>query len=141
MLEEEAINCIKDLFSIPLFKIGFFKFFSVMQGEGVMAARKFWSSTYGSDFLIPNAPEIFEKMVDFYIILGFVPRKRYEKMLEENEKLREENKSLSAAIKELRNNICSSSEKHIGETWQAVGANQCAPNNDKGENVFETVHK
>ena len=91
MFQEEAIKYVEDLFRMPLFKIGFLEFFRDMQEEGLVAAKNYWSSSHGTDFLIPNAPEIFEKLIDFYIVLGFVPRKRYEKALEENGNLKEEN--------------------------------------------------
>ncbi|HXX57967.1 MAG TPA: hypothetical protein VEI96_08195 [Thermodesulfovibrionales bacterium] len=70
-----------------------------------MAAKNYWSLAHGSNFFIPKAPEIFEKLIDFYITMGFVPRKRHEKVLEENGNLKEENTLLRNTISDLQCNV------------------------------------
>ena len=119
MCKEEAVKHVEDLLRMPLFKIGFLEFFRNMQEEGIAAAKKYWSLSHGMDFLIPQAPEIFEKLIDFYIILGFVPRKRHEKVLEENGNLKEENTFLKNTIRELQDNAPTSRAEDRQKTMTA----------------------
>lgn len=105
MCEKEAIDCIEDLFGRPLFKVGFLDFFRTMQEEGFDAAKNHWESSCGRDFFIPNATRLFEKLIDLYIILGFVPLSRYEKVVEETAKLKDENTFLRNAVGELEKNV------------------------------------
>ena len=91
-----------DLFTNPLFKMGFFDYFLKMQQEGIEAARKFWSSTAEKNSPVPNAGEMYERMIDFFIILGFVPRVKYEEAVKESKNLKVENKFLRDAMRELQ---------------------------------------
>jgi hypothetical protein len=130
MCKGEGIKHVEDLLKMPLFKMGFLEFFRKMQEEGIVAAKNYWSLSHGMDFLIPQAPEIFERLVDFYIILGFVPRKRHEKMLEENEDLKEENTCLKNTIRELQDNALAAREEDMQKTLQEIGAKQMGLNSE-----------
>jgi hypothetical protein len=141
MCKEEASKHVEGLLRMPLFKIGFLEFFRNMQEEGIAAAKNYWSLSHSMDFLIPNAPEIFEKLIDFYIILGFVPRKRHEKALEENGNLKEENTLLKDTIMELRNNALTSRTEDTQKTWQEIAGKQMGLNSKAEEDVVEILHK
>jgi hypothetical protein len=130
MCKEDAIKHVENLLSMPLFKIGFLEFFRYMQEEGIVVAKNYWSLSHGNDFLIPQAPEIFERLIDFYIILGFVPRKRHEKVLEENGNLKEENTSLKNNIRELQDNALTSRVENTQKTWQEIGGKQMGLNRE-----------
>jgi hypothetical protein len=130
MCKEEAINYVEDLLRMPLFKIGFLEFFRNMQEKGIAAAKNYWSLSHGMDFSIPKAPEIFEKLIDFYIILGFVPRKRHENVLEENGRLKEENTFLKNTIRELQDNALTPRAEPVPKGWQEIVGKQMGLNSD-----------
>lgn len=140
MFQEETIKHVEDLFRMPLFKIGFLEFFRNMQEEGIVAAKNYWSSSHGTDFLIPKAPEIFEKLIDFYIVLGFVPRKMYEKVLEENGNLKEENTFLRNTIEKLQDNTLTSRADNMQEKRQG-SREQMGLSSETEENLFELFNK
>jgi len=120
MCTEEAIDYMEELFTKPLFKRGFLEFFSKMQQEGIEAATQFWNLYHDGDGLVPRAPELFEKLIDFYIILGFVPRQRHERVLGENERLKGENKVLSDILGELYCSVHENGGKNMQEVWKEI---------------------
>ncbi len=133
---QDIIKNMMDLFANPLFKKGFFDFFLKMQQEGIESARKFWGGYYDKN-LFPNAPDIFEKMVDFYIILGFVPRMKYDELLKENEKLKEENRFLRDTIRELQLNIFKEGGEKMEEAWGTIIDKQLEMHKEIAKNFFE----
>ena len=145
MCKEEAVKHVEDILKMPLFTIGFLEFFRIMQERGIVAAKNYWSLSHGMDFLIPKAPEIFEKLIDFYIILGFVPRKSHEKVLEENGNLKEENTFLKNTIRELQANVLTSRAEDMQKTWQEIAGQQMGlnseTNSEKVQNLVEIPNK
>ena len=119
MFTDDAVDYVEDLFTKPLFKKWFLEFFSKMQQEGIHAAKAFWSFSHQGDGLIPKAPEIFEKLIDFYLILGFVPRQRHEMDLREIDRLKEENKRFMETLSELRSSIYDD-QKNVKEAWEEI---------------------
>lgn len=135
MCNEDAFSQVEGILRMPLFARGFLEFFRIMQEEGIMAAKNYWSVTHGMDFLIPKAPEIFEKLIDFYIILGFVPRKRHEKVLEENGNLKEENTVLKNTVRELKANVLTSHVEDTQKTWQEISGQQMVLSSETVKNL------
>ena len=126
-----------DLFSNPLFKMGFFEFFLKTQQEGIEAARKFWSSYGERNNFFPNAGDMYERIVDFYIILGFVPKTKYDEVLKENKSLQEENKFLRDTIRELQLNLFREGGEKIQEIWQSSINKQLELNEWLAKDFFE----
>ena len=136
MYSEEMFKKMMDLFTNPLFKKSFYDFFLKMQMEGIESAKRFWSlqsEKNAFDF----SPEIFEKLVDFYIILGFVPRFKYDELQAENKKLKEENTFLRNTIKELQVNIFREGGEKAQETWKAIVDQQFDMNKEIAKNFFD----
>ena len=133
MCKEEAIDYVEELFTKPLFKRWFHEFFSKMQQEGIQAAKGFWNLSHDGDGLIPKAPELFEKLIDFYIILGFVPRQRHERALGENEKLKREKKVLTDILGELYCSVYGNGGKHMQEVWEEIMDRQKEMNRDMAD--------
>ncbi len=52
-----------------------------MQLDGIEAARNFWDSYPYKNIYPPNASDIFEKMIDFYIDLSHVPKEQYDALI------------------------------------------------------------
>lgn len=134
MFNDDFLKLMNDLFSNPLFKRSFLEFFLKMQQEGIEAARKFWTP---EKEMQPGAREIFEKMIDFYIILGFVPSFKYDQVATENERLKEENKFLKQTLKELQNLIFTTGGKSLQESWHTIIDRQFEMNREITRNFFE----
>ncbi len=137
MLKDECNSEINDLFMNPLFKIGFFDFFVKMQQEGIEAARKYWMSYAQKNSLFPNVLDTYERMADFYIILGFVPRSRYEQVVSENKSLKDENKFLRDAMKELQLNLFTEGGEAAQNIWHKSIDKQLEVNKEIAKNFFE----
>jgi hypothetical protein len=137
---QETIKNVMELYSNPLFKKGFFDFFLKMQREGIEAARKFSGGYFDKD-LFPNAPDIFEKMADLYIILGLVPRMKYDEALKENEKLKEQNGFLRDTLRELQANIFKEGGEKMQEAWETIIEKQLEVNREVAKNFFELLRE
>lgn len=136
MLNEAMFRSMMELYGNPLFKKGFFDFFQKMQEEGIEAARKFWNIYPAKDSPFPYGPEIYEKMADFYGILGFVPKMKYDEVTRENEKLRYENTFLRDTIKQLQLNILKEGGEAVQETWKTIVDKQMEMNKEIAKNFF-----
>lgn len=137
MFNEEMTKKMMDLFTNPLFKMGFFDFFLKMQQEGIEAARKFWGSYAQKNSLFPDAVEMYERMVDFYIILGFVPRVKYDELLKENRNLKDENRFLRDTIRELQLGLLTEGGERVQQIWHGIIDKQLEVNKDVAKNFFE----
>ncbi|HXX33368.1 MAG TPA: hypothetical protein VEM15_02740 [Thermodesulfobacteriota bacterium] len=136
MFNDECGMKMLDLFTNPLFKKGFFDFFLKMQQEGIEEARKFWSA-YADKNLFPGATEMYERMVDFYIILGFVPRAKYDEVLKENNNLKEENRFLRDTIRELQLSLFTEGGERVQQIWHGIIDKQLEMNKEIAKNFFE----
>jgi len=128
---------INALFTDPLFRMGFFDFFIKMQQDGIEAAKKFWGSYPQKSDLFPNAIDLYERMVDFYIMLGIVPKTNYDKVLKENASLKEENKFLKDTLRELQVNIFKVGGEKAQEIWHSSIDKQLEVNKEIAKNFFE----
>lgn len=137
MNNEDVFKNMMDLFANPLFKKDFFDFFLKVQREGIEAAKKFWSISGSSNLAFPNVLEIYEKMIDFYITLGFVPRSRFDQVMKENEELTRENKFLKDTLGELQFNIFKEGGEELREAWRSIIDKQFEINKDIAKNFFE----
>jgi hypothetical protein len=104
-----------------------------MQCEGIQAAKTSWNLYHERDDLIPKAPEIFEKLIDFYIFL-VLSWQKYEVALRENENLQKENKIIMDILRELRCSI-RDNRKDMKEMWNEITDRQTAINKDMGEGI------
>ena len=137
MFTEDMTKEMMDLFTNPLFKMGFFDFFLKMQQDGIEAARKFWENSAQKQSLVPNAIEMYERMIDFYIILGFVPRIKYDEMAKENKNLKEENKFLRDAMRELQLNLFKDGGEKAQQIWNDSIDKQLDLHKEIAKNFFE----
>lgn len=137
MLNDGMFKNIMELYNNPFFKKGFFDFFQKMQQEGIEAARKSWNVYPEKDSLFPNAPDMYEKIIDFYIVLGFVPKMKYDEALKENEKLKYENTFLRDTIKQLQLKIFTEGGEKAQEAWKAIIDKQMETNKEIVKNYYE----
>jgi hypothetical protein len=137
MFTEDMTKEMVDLFTNPLFKMGFFDFFLKMQQDGIEAARKFWENSAQKQSLVPNATEMYERMIDFYIILGFVPRVKFDAMAKENKNLKEENKFLRDAMRELQLNLFKDGGEKAQQIWNDSIDKQLDLHKEIAKNFFE----
>ena len=137
MNTDDCNSKMNDMFTNPLFKMGFFDFFLKMQQEGIEAARRYWTANAGGAGLYPNALEAYERMADFYVIFGFVPRLKYDQALSENKSLKEENKFLRDTIRELQQNLFKEGNAAAQEIWHKSVDKQLEVNKEVAKNFFE----
>ena len=137
MPTDDMTKQMMDIFANPLFKMGFFDYFLKMQQEGIEAARKFWSSSAQKNSPVPNAVDMYEKMVDFFIILGFVPRIKYEEALKEIKNVKDENKFLRDAMRELQTNLFREWGEKGQQVWDASIDQQLEMHKEIARNFFE----
>jgi hypothetical protein len=137
MFNEESIKAMTELFTNPLFRKGFFDYFLKMQQEGIEAARKFWNLSPEKNTLSPLTGDMYERMVDFYITLGFVPRMKYDEAMKENEKLAQENAFLKETLKQLQTDLFLEGGKKMQEEWQKVIDKQLEMHQEVTKNFFE----
>ena len=137
MFAPDMMKQMSDLFTNPLFKMGFFDFFLKMQQEGIESARKFWDSYANTNSLMPSAVDMYERMIDFYIILGFVPRVKLDKIMKENASLKEENKFLRDAMRELQLNLFTEGGERGQQIWHRSIDKQLELHKEIAKNCFE----
>lgn len=136
MYSEEAIKAMMDMLTDPLFKKNFFDFFGKMQVEGIEAAKKFWNM-HPDKTILAGTPDFFEKLVDFYIILGFVPHYKYEEALKEKDRLRKEVEFLKETLKEFQSRLLAEGAEKSQEIWKAAVDKQLDINREIAKNFFE----
>lgn len=136
MYDEETLKKMMSMFTDPLFKKSFFDFFVKMQKEGIDAARKFWSLGPEKEYFA-EAAEVFEKMVDFYIVLGFVPHFKYDEALKENDKLKKEVEFLRQTLKDLQLNLFTEGGEKAQELYKSIIDKQLEMNREIAKDFFE----
>ena len=137
MFNDECTTRMMSLFTNPLFKMGFFDFFLKMQQEGIESARKFWGAYSEKNNLFPEAIKMYERMIDFYIILGFVPKAKYDEVLKENTNLKEENRFLRDTIRELQFSLFAEGGEKAQQIWRSIIDRQLDMNKEIAKNFFE----
>lgn len=118
-MNEEIMKNMIELSMNPTFQKGFFEFFMKMQQqEGIESARKFWGGYPEKETLSGNAAEIFEQMISFYSHLGVVPKTKYDEVVKENKKLKEENEFLKNTVREMNLKVWTEGSSRIQEVWK-----------------------
>jgi hypothetical protein len=80
---------------------------------------------------------MYERMIDFYIILGFVPRVKFDAMAKENKNLKEENKFLRDAMRELQLNLFKDGGEKAQQIWNDSIDKQLDLHKEIAKNFFE----
>lgn len=135
MMDKDFITNLLDLYRNPLFGQQFLEFSVNMQQMGIQAAKQFWQVNRGTDSLPFNAPELFEQMAGFYSQLGFVPKQQHDKVLEENEQLRQENQLLKDTLRQLNLKMCTEANLQVQEMWKEIAYKQM----DMGTEIAKTL--
>ncbi len=141
MFNEELLKSIMILFNDFLFRKGFFDFFQIMQWEGIEAARSFWHSYPYKNVLFPNTLDMYERMIDFYISLGLVPKANNDEVLEEHEKLRYQNAFLRETIMQLQLKMFAEGGEKVREAWENIIDKQIEMNKEIAKNFSEFVRQ
>lgn len=137
MFNEVMTKQCMDLFTNPIFKMGFSDFFLKMQQEGIWAARRFGVAYAEKNNLMPDALGMYERMADFYIIFGFVPRVKYDQALSENKSLKDENKFLRDTIRELQVTLFTEGGEKVQQIWHSSIDKQLEMNKEFAKNFFD----
>jgi len=137
---EDLIKNMMDLFANPLFRNGFSEFVTKAQMDGLESAKKFWGmSDYGKTF--PLTSDIYERLTDWYSMLGFVPSVSYNKAMEENAKLKAENQLLRNMIKDLQLNLFTEGGEKAQQVWHDIIDKQIKMNTEVANSFFEAIRQ
>lgn len=101
------------------------------------AAKKAWNMSGQKYPSFTSADDFYEKMVDFYTLMGFVPIAKYNELLKDNEKLKKENSLLKDMIKDLQNNLFKEGAEMAQQSWQSIVDKQLEMNKELTKNFFE----
>jgi regulator of replication initiation timing len=137
---EDLARNMMDLFTNPLFRTGFAEFAQKAQQDGIEAAKKFWGlSDYGRAF--PYSEEIYERLADFYRILGFVPSTKFNDVMEENNKLKAENQLLRNMIRDLQLNLFTEGGEKAQQLWRDIIDKQFKMNTEVASTFLEAIRQ
>jgi hypothetical protein len=137
---EDIIKNMMNLFSNPLFQTGFSEFVNKAQQEGIESAKKFWGlSEYGNTF--PFTGDIYERLTDWYSVLGFVPSAKYHQAMDENTKLKGENQLLRNMIKDLQLNLFTEGGEKAQQVWHDIIDKQIKMNTEVTNTFFEAIRQ
>jgi len=136
MMTPEQTKMMMDMFTDPLFRQGLGEFFIKMQQDGMEAAKKCWGTTpYAASF--PDAPQMMERMTDFYSALGFVPLAKYEALQKVADKLEAENRLLRNTIRELQQSFMAEGGAKAQQVWQDAIDKQLEMNREISKSFFD----
>lgn len=137
---EDIIKNMMDLFSNPLFRSGFSEFIGKAQQEGLESAKKFWGvSEYSKAY--PYSGDIFERLVDWYSMLGFVSSSKYNQIMDENTQLKSENQMLRNMIKDLQLNLFTEGGEKAQQVWHDIIDKQIKMNTEVTNTFFEAIRQ
>jgi regulator of replication initiation timing len=78
-------------------------------------------------------------MVDFYSGLGFISRKKYDEVVEENEKLKRENAFLKEVIQKMNLKVFEEGSRTFQEAWKTALDKQLSVSTELAKSFFELL--
>ncbi|QWR78338.1 hypothetical protein [Candidatus Magnetomonas plexicatena] len=138
-MNEHFIKDLMALYSNPIFKGAFTDYLVRMQQDGMESARKYWMGSSDKSALFGGGADIFEKMVDFYSGLGFISRKKYDEVVEENDKLKKENAFLRDVLQKMNLKVFEEGSRNFQETWKAALDKQLSVSTELAKSFFEIL--
>ena len=136
-MNQEFMKNLLQLYNNPLFTQSFLEFSAKMQQAGIEAARQFWGTTRRPDTLPGFTPELFERMIDFYSSLGFVPKQQYDEVRKENDQLRKENEFLKNTLKELNLKVFTKGSLQVQEMWNETARKHMEMSTEIAKNFLD----
>jgi regulator of replication initiation timing len=136
-MNQEFMTNLLQLYDNPLFAQSFLEFSARMQQAGVEAARQSWGTNRRPDTLVGIAPELFERMIDFYSSLGFVPKQQYDEVRKENDQLRKENEFLKNTLKELNLKVFTKGSLQVQEMWNETARKHMEMSAEMAKNFLD----
>lgn len=140
-MDRDILRAIMQFYENPATRQGFLDFFYKAQQEGVEAARKLWETGAAGQGTAAAAPELFEQMIAFYSSLGFVPKQKFDEVVEENERLKKENEFLRKTIQELNFKVFQEGSSQVHETWKDVVEKQMAMNKELAKGFLDLFNQ
>lgn len=137
---EDFFKGMMEALSNPLFRAGFMEYAQKAQLEGLEAAKRFWNvSDYSK--VSPYSVDMLEKLNDWYRLMGYVPAFQYQKLEEENTRLKAENESLKSLIQEMQLQFFTQGGENAKALWQDMLDNQLKLNTAVANSFFEALGK
>ena len=138
-MNQEFMQNWLQLWGNPLFEQRFFEFFVSLQQMGLESARKSWATNYRGDSLYGNATDLFEPMIAFYSNLGFVPKKQFDDVVSENERLKQENEFLQKALRELNVKVFTEGNLQMQQMWKETAQKQIEMSAEIAKDFFDAL--
>jgi hypothetical protein len=136
-MNKQFIEHALQLWGDPRFVQSLLEYFARMQQSGLEAARKYWTANQRDDTFPGNAAELFERMIAFYSELGFVSKRQFDELREENRRLREENEVLKAMLKELNLKVFSEGSLRLQQMWSETAQKQIETSAEIAKQLLE----
>ncbi len=136
-MNEEMFKSLMGLYNDAVFKKSFLAFFTKMQEEGMEAAKRFWDVSPEKSAFSFDPTDMFEKMASFYENLGFVPKAKYDKVVNENKRLKEKIEFLENTIKEMNLKVFTEGSEKAQEMWKDVVEKQMDAAKEFSKNFFD----
>lgn len=136
-MNPELLRAILAFYQNPATQRGFLQFFSLVQQEGMEAARKFWESSASGEAKAVVAPELLEQMISFYSSLGFVPKRQFDEVVKENESLKKENEFLKKTIQEVNFKVFEEGSSRMHDVWKDVMTKQMDLNKELAKGFLD----
>ena len=136
-MNPEFVQNLLQLYNNPLFAQSFLEFSSRWQQAGVEAARQAWGMNRQPDTLAGLPSELFDRMIEFYSGLGFVPKQKYDEVRKENDQLKKENELLKDALKELNLKVFTKGNVQVQEMWNETFRKQMEMSTEVAKNFLD----
>lgn len=137
---DDILKNLMSLFSNPMFMAGFSDFVKRAQMEGLESTRQAWElSEHGKSQ--PFIGDIYERLSDWYSLLGFVPSAKYNQLSEENTRLKDENEFLKTMIKDFQLNLLKEGGEQAQQVWRDMLDNQMKVNTELANTFFEALNQ
>ena len=136
-MTDDFFKGLMELFNNPLFKKTCFDYIMFSQREGLETAQKYWSSKAKENMFFVDMPVLVDQMSEFYSAMGFVSRKKYDEVLEENSRLKKENAFLRDTIQQLNLRVMTEGGMKMQEAWKETVDKQMEISKEITKNFFE----
>ena len=140
-MDQDVLKAIIKFYENPATRQGFLDFFYKAQQEGMAAARKLWETSAAGQGTAAAAPELFEQMAAFYSSLGFVPKQKFDAVVEENEELKKENDFLKKTLQEINFKVFQEGSSQVHEAWKDVVEKQMAVNKELAKGFLDLFNQ
>ena len=138
MMTEQQMQMMLEMLSNPMFKQGANEFIKIAQQQGLAEANKFWGISNETQ-PFSGTEKIMEGMSKFYQNLGFVPQAKYDELVKENAKLKNENEVLRSTLGELQQKYMAEHGAKAQQAWGDIVGKQLEMSQSVTKSFFDAL--